>query len=85
MVKNNYLRPQQLGQFIIENNCTIRNAAFAFGISKSTVHVDVSHKLKDINYELYKKVKVVLNKNFLERNIRGGLATKNKYKKLKEC
>lgn len=81
---NNAFRPKLLGQYILDNNSTIRKTASEFGISKSTVHIDVSHKLKILDYELYKKVKIILDKNFKERNIRGGLATKNKYEKLKK-
>lgn len=84
MTNNAYFRPKLLGEYILENNSTIRKTASVFGVSKSTVHVDVSHKLKNLDYELYKKVKVVLNNNFKERNIRGGMATKNKYEKIKK-
>ncbi len=84
MTSNVYLRPKLLGQYILENKSTIRKTASEFGISKSTVHVDVSYKLKNLDYELYKKVKLILENNFKERNIRGGIATKNKYESLKK-
>lgn len=79
-----YLRPKIFGEYIANNKTTIRQTAKHFGISKSTVHLDVSKKLKEIDFELYKKVKKVLLKNFEERNLRGGLATKQKYEKLKK-
>ena len=76
-------RPEDLAQYIILNNCTIRAAAKVFNISKSTVHLDVSKRLKKINLQLYKRVQVVIENNFKERNFRGGMATKMKYEKLK--
>lgn len=79
-----YLRPKILGEYILNNNATIRQTAKVFGISKSTVHLDVSKKLKNVDYELFKDVKTILEKNFSERNIRGGRATKIKYEKLKK-
>ena len=68
-----------LGKYILENKSTVRGAAHRFGISKSTVHKDVSERLKSINLNLYRKVKKILEINKLERHIRGGYATKNKY------
>lgn len=76
-------RSEQLGQFILNQHATIRQTAKVFGISKSTVHLDVSKKLKTINFNLYKKVKVVLENNYNQRNIRGGEATRKKYLNLK--
>ena len=58
---------------------TVRKTAYVFGYSKSTVHVDVSKRLKDIDSQLYYKVKDILQKNFAEKHIRGGQATKKKY------
>ncbi len=72
-------RAAMLGQYIIENKGTVRLAAKKFGISKSTVHKDVSQRLKYINPVLYRQVKQILEINKSERHIRGGLATKNKY------
>lgn len=66
--------------YIIKHNATVRATAKAFGISKSTVHKDVTERLKKSNSVLYKKVRKVLNKNKEERHIRGGLATRRKYK-----
>ena len=68
-----------LGLYIVENNATVRATAARFGISKSTVHKDVTQTLKNINKSLYLDVKSVLSKNKEERHIRGGEATKKKY------
>ena len=68
------------GEYIIETKSTVRAAALHFNISKSTVHKDVTERLKEIDKQLYKDVRKVLNTNLSERHIRGGLATKNKYK-----
>ena len=65
--------------YIIETNSTVRQTAVRFGVSKSTVHKDVSKLLKSIDFELYKKVNGVLQKNFQEKHLRGGLATKKKF------
>ena len=73
-------RTLELANYIIENKCTVRKAASQFGISKSTVHKDVSERLKYCNMNLYNQVKEVLQINKQERHIRGGLATKKKYK-----
>ncbi len=73
-------RAKGLGEYIIENKATVRKTAKEFGISKSTVHKDVSERLKYVDPHLYKKVKEVLEINKAQRHIRGGLATKNKYK-----
>ena len=67
-------------EYIIETNSTVRSAASHFDISKSTVHKDVTERLKTIDKELYSKVRLVLDKNLSERHIRGGIATKNKYR-----
>ena len=74
-------RACDLAVYIIETGATVRNAAQHFGISKSTVHKDVSVRLPRCNVQLYKKVRKVLDRNRAERHIRGGLATKRKYKK----
>ncbi len=67
------------GNYIIETGTTVRSAATHFNISKSTVHKDVTERLKGIDRQLYIEVREVLNKNLSERHIRGGLATRNKY------
>ena len=69
--------------YIIEHNATVRQTAKQFGVSKSTVHKDVSERLPQINQRLAIKVREVLDKNKKERHIRGGLATKAKYEKNK--
>ena len=68
-----------MGLYMIENNATVRSAAKAFSISKSTVHKDVSERLKKINPTLYRQVKELMDTNKQERHIRGGMATKKKY------
>lgn len=72
-----------LGQYIVDNKCTVRACAKAFGISKSTVHKDVSEKLQKTKPQLYKEVKKILDFNKSERHIRGGMATKHKYEEQK--
>lgn len=67
------------GKYIVETGTTVRAAALYFNISKSTVHKDVTERLKYIDKALYKEVRAVLNRNLSERHIRGGIATKNKY------
>ena len=67
------------GLYIVENNATVRATAMRFGISKSTVHKDVTEVLKNINRSLYLDVQSVLDKNKKERHLRGGEATKKKY------
>ena len=79
MRRDYYDRSQELGNYIIENNATVREAAAWFGISKSTVHKDVTEKLKRSNFVLYNQVKEVLDKNKAERHLRGGEATRIKY------
>ena len=76
-------RTIEIGEYIIESQATVRKAAKKFGISKSTVHKDVSQRLKYVNPELYNEVKSILEINKAQRHIRGGLATKLKYKKNK--
>lgn len=76
-------RATKLGEYIVENKATVRCAAKQFGVSKSTVHKDVSQRLKYIDRSLYRDVKNVLAVNKAQRHIRGGLATKKKYESLK--
>jgi len=73
-------RAIELAEYIIENKATVRAAAKRFGISKSTVHKDISERLERVNGALYKEVKEVLEINKAERHIRGGIATRRKYK-----
>lgn len=72
-------RAISIGQYIIDNNATVRQAAKQFGVSKSTVHKDVTDRLEEINSNLAKEARKVLDINKSERHIRGGLATKEKY------
>lgn len=73
-----------IAEYIADNKCTVRSAASIFGISKSTVHKDMTTKLKDYNIELYESVRKILDYNKKIRHIRGGEATKNKYIRAKE-
>ena len=75
-------RACRLAEYIIENRATIRSAAKKFGVSKSTVHKDLSERLEQFNRPLYLSVKEILDINKAERHIRGGIATRNKYRKL---
>ena len=68
-----------LALYLVENNATVRSVATHFGISKSTVHKDITQNLKSVNPSLYYEAKQVLKKNKEERHIRGGAATKKKY------
>ena len=69
-----------LADYIIENRTTVRAAAKKFGISKSTVHKDLQDRLPDISRALYTQVKEILDENKAQRHIRGGIATRKKYK-----
>jgi putative DeoR family transcriptional regulator (stage III sporulation protein D) len=70
--------------YVIRHKATVRETAKAFSISKSTVHKDITERLKHTNYKLYYKVKEILDENFSVRHLRGGEATKRKYSKHKE-
>lgn len=72
-------RAELIGQYVLETSATVRATASVFGISKSTVHKDLTEKLKYINPCIYDKVKHVLEKNKNERHLRGGEATRQKY------
>lgn len=75
-------RAVRLGEYIAKTNATVRLAAKKYNISKSTVHKDVSERLKTINAPLYREVRKVLDTNKEERHIRGGKATREKYLKI---
>lgn len=75
-------RACELAEYIIENRATVRAAAKRFGISKSTVHKDVTERLREIDRSLYSRVREILIENKSERHIRGGMATKQKYENL---
>ena len=77
-------RAVELGEYIVENKTTVRATAKKFGISKSTVHSDVSERLKKVSPSLYEEVRKVLDTNKAQRHIRGGMATKAKYLNVKK-
>lgn len=74
-----HMRILEEGEYIVETGSTVRAAAEHFGISKSSVHKDMTERLAAIDKGLYEEVRRVLDKNLSERHIRGGLATKHKY------
>ena len=73
-------RACDLALYMIENRATVRQAARQFGVSKSTVHKDIAERLPLFNRRLYLQVKEILDENKAQRHIRGGLATRKKYK-----
>ncbi len=73
-------RARQLAEYIIDNDSTVRAAAKQFGVSKSTVHKDITQRLKTLDGALWAEAKAVLERNKAERHIRGGIATRIKYK-----
>ena len=73
-------RARDLAAYITENNATVRAAAAAFGVSKSTVHKDMSERLEQYDRMLYLRVRELMERNKAERHIRGGLATRRKYR-----
>ena len=80
MTDNMEDRARQLAVYIIETEATVRSAAQHFGISKSTVHKDLCQRLPLCDPLLYRQVRVILDKNRQERHIRGGMATRRKYR-----
>ena len=72
-------RSEILAEYVIDTGATVRAAAAHFGVSKSTVHKDLTHKLKYINPGLYRSVKEILQINKSQRHLRGGEATRKKY------
>ncbi len=80
MYKNIEERACELALYIVENRATVRAAAKHYGVSKSTVHKDISDRLERINGDLYNRVREVLELNKAERHIRGGRATRKKYR-----
>ena len=81
-ISSNKERCAIMATYLVENNLTVRKVANKFGISKSTVHKDITQNLKIVNPELYKQVKEILETNKKERHIRGGEATKQKYRNM---
>ncbi len=72
-------RAVRLGEYIAQTHATVRAAAKAFGVSKSTVHKDVTIRLRQLDRELFGQVRAVLQNNKDERHLRGGMATRHKY------
>lgn len=79
MTNANHTRACQIAVYMIETGGTVRSAAQKFGISKSTVHKDLSEKLSETDQSLYLQIRELLDRNKSERHIRGGLATRRKY------
>ena len=77
-------RACRLAEWIIENKATVRAAAERFGVSKSTVHKDLTERLRQLDRLSYEKVRLILEQNKAERHIRGGDATRRKYRGQKE-
>ena len=76
-------RCEVIADYIIKNRCTVRSAAAHFGISKSTIHKDITKNLRNVNMGKYSEVKEIIEINKSERHIRGGMATKIKYQNIK--
>ena len=72
-------RVRKSAEYIVVTGCTVRACSAHFNISKSTVHKDVSERLKNIDMDLYERARAVSDRNLNERHIRGGIATKQKY------
>ena len=83
-ISNNKNRCEILATYLVENKTTVRGVAKEFGVSKSTVHKDITDNLQKTNKTLYSKLKQVLEQNKNERHIRGGEATKQKFIKIKQ-
>lgn len=79
-MKEIFERCVQIGEYILESRTTVREAAKKFGISKSTVHKDVTERLEKVNPQLASEIRKVLDGNKAERHIRGGEATRIKYR-----
>ena len=77
-------RAKALGEYIVKNKATVREAAKHFSVSKSTVHTDVAYRLRSIDGELWDSVRAILQENKQTRHIRGGMATREKYKTFRE-
>ena len=77
-------RAVELAEYIVENKTTVRASSKQFGVSNATVHMDVARRLRSLNPQLYSEVREILDINKAQRHIRGGLATREKYKSMKE-
>lgn len=75
-------RYEQVAMYIIKNKATIRQSAKEFNVSKSTIHKDISIKLKKYNWPLYLEVQKILDYNFNQKHVRGGESTRKKYQKI---
>lgn len=84
MRQNMEQRACDLARYMLENGATVRSAAKKFGVSKSTVHKDLSDRLAHYDRPLYLEVRKLMDRNKAERHIRGGLATQEKYRKQKQ-
>ncbi|MBR0040118.1 MAG: sporulation transcriptional regulator SpoIIID [Oscillospiraceae bacterium] len=80
MVNDIEQRSRELAVYLLEHQCTVRAAAERFGVSKSTVHKDISERLEHVDRALWLQARALLERNKAERHIRGGLATRKKYK-----
>jgi len=78
------LRVLRTAEYIVEKRATVRQAAKRFRVSKSTVHKDVGERLKEVDSSLFHDVRAVLDQNKAERHLRGGNATRNKYKNVRK-
>ena len=85
MIFGDERRCEVLGRYIVTHNATVRETALQFGISKSTVHKDVTTLLRGVDRALFEDVESVLQKNKMERHLRGGEATKKKYQRQSRC
>ncbi|GHU45963.1 hypothetical protein FACS1894120_1850 [Clostridia bacterium] len=77
-------RCEKVGEYILETKCTVRTAAGKFGVSKSTVHMDITKRLPMVNAKLYGEVEKIVQLNKAQRHFRGGESTRQKYLKLKQ-
>lgn len=85
MYMNIQERAREVAAFMIEHRATVRSAAKYFGISKSTVHKDLTQRLPKLDPALYRQVRLMLDLNKAQRHIRGGLATREKYRRLRSA
>ena len=74
-------RTRELGEYVLKTHDTIRESAKKFHLSKSTVHYDLSIRLRKVDYNLYEKIKKILDEHFEEKHIRGGESTRKKFEK----
>jgi len=77
-------RVLEIGEYMLKTGATVRQVANRFGVSKSTVHKDLTERLPEINPNLYEQVRKILETNKAQRHLRGGQATKEKYERCKK-